>query len=152
MQENIVTKETLKHALQGAGGGKTLYRHNIQINHGSTVSIRCVQIFPGSDPNVSITTLGGGQTFTLRMISGDNTPINSVAALAEYLYAMPQNSTGLIGYGNSMEQYQVRSTNGTSVQWAKRAITGSQNIFFIEASSFYSLGTASTVEDTVEEL
>ena len=35
MQENIVTKETLKHALQGAGGGGGLYRHTLTFPSGS---------------------------------------------------------------------------------------------------------------------
>lgn len=34
MQENIVTKETLKHALQNAGGGGKIYRHDIYISTG----------------------------------------------------------------------------------------------------------------------
>lgn len=45
MQENIVTKETLKHALQGAGGGATLYRHLVTADHiGTTKSAGYAEI------------------------------------------------------------------------------------------------------------
>ena len=39
MQENIVTKETLKHALQGAGGGGKLYRHFLSITSANLITI-----------------------------------------------------------------------------------------------------------------
>lgn len=134
-----------------AGSGSQLYRHNIAVSTNQSFPDQCVQIRPGSDPVVSITTLRSSANFVLRIITTDATPITTVSALAELLYSIPERSTGIFACVES-EIIRVYSTSGTSVTYVRFGIIGSANLFFIISGQSHTLGGAATVEDTVETL
>lgn len=136
------------------GSGGNVYMHTVDITHGVNVALRTLMInlSDASSPQLSITTLSGNQNFIIRFFSSDNTPLNTVSALAQYLRSIPQYSDGIVGYNSSGEKFIVRSNDGTNVGWSKIAIAGSVNTFFITSSTFNNLGAQSTVSDTVTKV
>lgn len=136
------------------GSGGNVYMHTVDITHGVNVALRTLVIHlqDSSNPQLSIKTLPRNPNFIIRFFSSDDTPLNTVSALAQYLYSIPKCADGIVGYDSVQEKFIVRSINGKTVGWSKTAISGGTDMFLITSSAFNNLGAQSTVSDTVTKV
>ena len=159
MQENIVTKETLKHALQGAGGGATLYKHSILISSG-TFSIPGSSVTYDGESWGSITYNNAyvRREFRTIILSSSPTPLDMQDFLEE-LSMMNLGENGLPIWDYSGGTGVIRSLAPFSAQYFFQKISFNQT-----GNGTYSVSLESVTDafqyddqdyqitDTVEEL